>query len=1097
MDAKHITRDYSAHRKSVIRPMEEYCGLEIFSYDPIFTKIFIRENDSLKSGTNSTATGWRSWACYKASSKEYDMMLNVNYNVTEEGEYRIDLLYEQNSILDDGKNKDKSNPVVKDLTGSLIITNGSDTVYEDDRLLFDGEDNCIKRIQSYHTLNKGNHTIKVGVPFNCYFYGIMVRKVVKYTCNNYFGSDAGKDSGNMMFTDATLTISDMTKPSELSLTVLYDDAYECVDSPSGFFIDYMDEVNFYVKNNQGDVERVFGGYVSSILPNANRTQLSIHCADRLVDGQNKYLLDKLSLQGGTGEDTGKTKDFGSYTEILKYLCDVHETTLHSNISPNYLVEGEKYNSGFTITYGTNKTVKKIPTTNGYSTASNNHITIRNKPSGAKKQTWTLYDASKHSKVAPNITDKPYLHITYGLGSPKTTHETKITSTVDSTDTTVGVQKFGKCGVSQDKKYVMAIGTVSSAKDKGHYGTYYKTVFENKCPHCGKATLRWDSCRSDTKCIYTGSWNGSKGSWGVAPNETEITCNSCDSDFSALGNEKDAPWKKLKVVTRTVKSSKKEQDKLHRGEMTAVPKTGVAVESDDIFKVITKEAFKYKYVLGATGQTYNQMKKTGHGDCWGFSDLIFTFLKKYNVSCKIVEYSAYSNNHRSVLYKNKKGQWVDFPYREYGWGTHFNNYLNNTSNSKHGRLVQKHNGGNIGSATVTTKKTTKKETTKITTTKNYDKDKPFQGYLKITYSINSNSLKAPKKTLYIKFTQKYLKDEAINEKGFPLYWINNHTKKTTLVDKDNKSLNIVEWLRQVHSDYDRKENYYLQSIQMIAPVKKATEQNKDTDWYKYDKSTHDESSCKLDLYQITFDANQGSNAEDIESCGKTVNSMLQDIVADTGYYVNMTYGLHRKDDQIHFRVNNSSNISFTASEGNDNNILSWNSISYSPLSSMYNMSICVFKEDENLKNQYYYVDSRSPPSVMKYGEQATLLTSNEPISKQEAYFNARMNPKYNPEQTYTFTITVPNYPTLHIGDFVRVIANAKKLNTVKEVKSLKITFDNGKMPRIQTEIGLDELAPDIQLKQNIRNLRASAKRETTDFSSSANAYTDDTIYEWDR
>ena len=1097
MDAKHITRDYSAHRKSVIRPMEEYCGLEIFSYDPKFTKIFIRENDSLKSGTNSIATGWRSWACYKASSKEYDMMLNVNYNVTEEGEYRIDLLYEQNSILDDGKNKDKSNPVVKDLTGSLIITNGSDTVYEDDRLLFDGEDNCIKRIQSYHTLNKGNHTIKVGVPFNCYFYGIMVRKVVKYTCNNYFGSDAGKDSGNMMFTDAILTISDMTKPSELSLTVLYDDAYECVDSPSGFFIDYMDEVNFYVKNNQGDVERVFGGYVSSILPNANRTQLSIHCADRLVDGQNKYLLDKLSLQGGTGEDTGKVKDFGSYTEILKYLCDVHETTLHSNISPNYLVEGEKYNSGFTITYGTNKTVKKIPTTNGYSTASNNHITIRNKPSGAKKQTWTLYDASKHSKVAPNITDKPYLHITYGLGSPKTTHETKITSTVDSTDTTVGVQKFGKCGVSQDKKYVMAIGTVSSAKDKGHYGTYYKTVFENKCPHCGKATLRWDSCRSDTKCIYTGSWNGSKGSWGVAPNETEITCKSCDSDFSALGNEKDAPWKKLKVVTKTVKSSKKEQDKLHRGEMTAVPKTGVAVESDDIFKVITKEAFKYKYVLGATGQTYNQMKKTGHGDCWGFSDLIFTFLKKYNVSCKIVEYSAYSNNHRSVLYKNKKGQWVDFPYREYGWGTHFNNYLNNTSNSKHGRLVQKHNGGNIGSATVTTKKTTKKETTKITTTKNYDKDKPFQGYLKITYSINSNSLKAPKKTLYIKFTQKYLKDEAINEKGFPLYWINNHTKKTTLVDKDNKSLNIVEWLRQVHSDYDRKENYYLQSIQMIAPVKKATEQNKDTDWYKYDKSTHDESSCKLDLYQITFDANQGSNAEDIESCGKTVNSMLQDIVNDTGYYVNMTYGLHRKDDQIHFRVNNSSNISFTAREGNDNNILSWNSISYSPLSSMYNLSICVFKEDENLKNQYYYVDSRSPPSVMKYGEQATLLTSNEPISKQEAYFNARMNPKYNPEQTYTFTITVPNYPTLHIGDFVRVIANAKKLNTVKEVKSLKITFDNGKMPRIQTEIGLDELAPDIQLKQNIRNLRASAKRETTDFSSSANAYTDDTIYEWDR
>lgn len=57
MDAKHITRDYSAHRKSVIRPVGEYCGLEIFSYDPKFTKIFIRENNSLKSGINSVDTG--------------------------------------------------------------------------------------------------------------------------------------------------------------------------------------------------------------------------------------------------------------------------------------------------------------------------------------------------------------------------------------------------------------------------------------------------------------------------------------------------------------------------------------------------------------------------------------------------------------------------------------------------------------------------------------------------------------------------------------------------------------------------------------------------------------------------------------------------------------------------------------------------------------------------------------------------------------------------------------------------------------------------------------------------------------------------------
>ena len=489
MDAKHITRDYSAHRKNVIRPTGEYAGLEIFSFDPTLTQEYIRENNTLKGGINSRATEWRSWACYCAESENKDMTLNVDYNVVDEAEYRIDLLYEQNSSLQDRGVSDKSKKVIKDMTGGLTVSNGSDVVYEDNRLLFDGEDNCIKRIPTFLTLDKGVHTVTVDVPPNCFFYGIVIRKVMKYTCNNYFGSDAGKDSGNMMFTDATVTISDMVKPSELSLTVLYDDAYECVYSPSGFYIDYMDEVNFYIKDNDGVVQRVFGGYVSSILPNANRTQLSIHCADRLVDGQNKYMLNQLKLQGGTGEEEDKgAKNFYTYTQILKYLCDMHETTLQSNISPNYLVEGEKFNKGFTITYGTDKTIKKVPVTNGYSTASNNHVTIRNKPSASKKQVWTLYDAKKHSKTAPQITDKPYIHITYGLGSPKTTHETKITTTVDSTDTTVGVQKFGKCGVSQDKKYVMAIGTPTSAKDKGHYGTYYKTVFENKCPHASHSFL---------------------------------------------------------------------------------------------------------------------------------------------------------------------------------------------------------------------------------------------------------------------------------------------------------------------------------------------------------------------------------------------------------------------------------------------------------------------------------------------------------------------------------------------------------------------------------------------------------------------------------
>jgi hypothetical protein len=223
-------------------------------------------------------------------------------------------------------------------------------------------------------------------------------------------------------------------------------------------------------------------------------------------------------------------------------------------------------------------------------------------------------------------------------------------------------------------------------------------------------------------------------------------------------------------------------------------------------------------------------------------------------------------------------------------------------------------------------------------------------------------------------------------------------------------------------------------------------------------------------------------------------MIQQLVKDAGYYVNMQYGQHRRDDKILFRVVNQNAESFTASEGDNNNILSWNSISYSPTNSLYNMSMQVFKKADGL---YYYIDTREPVSILQYGEQCTLETSNNIITEKEAYFNAIMSDKINPSQTYSFTITVPNFPNLRIGELVKVVANAKKLNSVKEVKSIKVVFDYGKMPRIQTTIGLDELDPDAQLSQNLKKLKQDVKTESTAFGSSAIPVTDEIYYEWDR
>lgn len=1088
MASKHIDRDYSAHKKSIIRPYDEYVKFEVFSFDPQYTKMYLPQDNTLKGAKNCTRTSWKSWTCFKATDKQNDMVFNIGYNTKSNGNYRIDFIYEQNNYIHNDKKKDTG----KNLVGHYKIAKGSNILYDKD-LLFEGENNVIKRKSVFlNHLNKGSYKIQFSVPHNVYFLGVIIRKVLSFVGDNYYGDALGSEDGNLSLTTASLTNSDMLKPTELQVEIAYDDMLECASSPSGFYIDYRDECNFYVKDNDNTVQQVFGGYVSSILPDSDRTKLTIHCADRMNDGLNKYLLDQMVLNGGTKSQKddeyidGMTKNFNNYPQALYYLCNVHETTLKSNISKDFTVDGEKFHNGLIITYGKKKKVKKIQASNGYATSQNNYIDVRNKSSGTKEQVWTLYDAKKVTKKPPEITKYPYLHLTYGLGEVETSYQTKITETVDNAETTAGSQKFGKCGVSADGKYVMAIGTVSSAKDEGSYGTYYKGVFKNKCPHCAQATLRWDSCRSDTKCIYTGSWNGSKRSWGVDPLETEITCNSCDSDFSAQGIEKDSPWKKLTRVSKITKSSKAEQDKLHRGEMVAVPESGLTVSADDIFKSITKEAFKYRYALGVDGQDWNTMKKTGVGDCWGFSDLIYNMLKKQGVKCKIVEYdSGYASNHRSVMYVNSKGKWANFPYREYGWGSHFNNMLNDTSGSWHGRIIAiNKTGGTISNAKGTSTSTTKNQTTTVTNTKGYSTKNPFQAYIKITYSIEQ-SFKAKKYELCVKFTQNANSKLSLNT-GMNMYWINDKIKKATLQH------DIVDFLRKtVHGENAR---IFLQSVHFIAPQKKSKSKDDDTNWYKVDKTTNDNSSCKMRLYQLTFDDNKGSEPSELNSCGKTVNSVMSDIVKEAGYNVSMSYGKHRMNDRINFRVANQSNTSFTASEGDNNNILSWNNISYSPVGSLFNMSMQVFKKADGT---YWYVDTRSPQSILEYGEQCTLQTSNEAISEKEAYFNAIMNDKYNPNQMYTYTITVPNYPNIRLGDLVQVRANAKKLNSVKEVNSIKVTFEHDKMPRIQTQIGLDELAPDIQLKKNIRNLRRNAKAQSTNFSKSATPVTDEVYYEWDR
>ena len=126
----------------------------------------------------------------------------------------------------------------------------------------------------------------------------------------------------------------------------------------------------------------------------------------------------------------------------------------------------------------------------------------------------------------------------------------------------------KCGLGPGSKQVVAIAqpSASAADAKKHnvkYHQLYKTIFKNKCPACGKATLRYDDGKKNG-CIKT---HGHKGNKKEVP-EGEITCTHCDSDFDGVtGLEKGSKHHgRLTVIASPVKSNKTEKSKLIKGKL---------------------------------------------------------------------------------------------------------------------------------------------------------------------------------------------------------------------------------------------------------------------------------------------------------------------------------------------------------------------------------------------------------------------------------------------------------------------------------------------------------------------------------------------------
>ena len=81
------------------------------------------------------------------------------------------------------------------------------------------------------------------------------------------------------------------------------------------------------------------------------------------------------------------------------------------------------------------------------------------------------------------------------------------------------------------------------------------------------------------------------------------------------------------------------------------------------------------------QTHDCVQQQGTGDCFGMSDFIACELLTRGVQARIRGYPTYVPEHRSVQYMDSSGQWQNFPYRQFGCDTRFND-TSGVNNSHH-------------------------------------------------------------------------------------------------------------------------------------------------------------------------------------------------------------------------------------------------------------------------------------------------------------------------------------------------------------------------------------------------------------------------------
>jgi len=396
-------------------------------------------------------------------------------------------------------------------------------------------------------------------------------------------------------------------------------------------------------------------------------------------------------------------------------------------------------------------------------------------------------------------------------------------------------------------------------------------------------------------------------------------------------------------------------------------------------------------------------------------------------------------------------------------------------------------GNKSSTTTETKED------KYTVKHGYNTSTHFEGYLEIKYTVD-DSIKP--NTIYVDFASASAdRDKFTNPSG--LRWQNNSRFRNEiplLKYIAEKERNLLSY-ENGQVTLKKPHKYYLKEVNILRHFEhmKDDKTTDDVDESKLYDMIKEDSTYKMDIYNLGLESGEIVTSENLGTGGKTLYDAINDILGKANYTTNIVYSKHRKDDAINFsKILDTTDVKATFNEGFDGDIIGINNVKYSPTSDLVNNSVTLYKSltNENKDTvKYRYARKSHLEDVLRYGEQTHIesISDNTGFSEasQEAYDN--LEKYYKPDTT--FTCTVVGLPAVNVNDYVATKTVNPILTNEYRVASRTVKAKVNERPVIRAEYGLGDVDNKLKVKNNLAKQRRELVKAKLDLTVPAR-YVDD-------